>query len=336
MYRYVLQPNFPIAARAMSRLAYLDKGAMVLNKPPGLVCQFDHSSSKNVAKLAEENTYGPFLKDIQASYNLSEVPMPLHRLDKMTTGALLFGLSESVARDLSRQFQARTVQKDYLAIVRGGRKSFESTDGTIYNFLEIDDGRVSVASADTVDRASDKTAGQSWKSKRKGAITEWELVASSSTVPLSLVRLTLRTGVKHQLRVHMAHTLQVPILGDTLYSKSKLSNKITDVVTIPEDAMYLHASSLSLDRYSSVGPHKKHRIRVIASLPKYFTGLCHKIGIALDRDAVKGGVWDNGEVVPRSAFSLQRFSRVEDLTDLKDEEENFELAEAHIPGGSVV
>jgi len=109
----------------------------------------------------------------------------------------------------------------------------------------------------------------------------------------------------------MALSLQAPILGDTLYSKSRLSHKITDAVDVPEDIMYLHASSISFNRYNPVGPHKKRRITVIAPLPKHFTGLCHKAGISLDRDVVKGGVWDNGESVPRSAMGLHRFARLE-------------------------
>jgi len=328
MHRYAISSASRTVTKSMSRLAYLDKGVVVLNKPPGLICQFDHNTPR---KGGVDNTYGSYLEDAMAKYGLPVVPTPLHRLDKATTGALLFGLHEFVTRDLAKQFQARTIDKVYLAIVRGGHKSFKEARGLITNTLTVVDGRVSTNGSPDIDWVSGRHSGPKHQMKQKVAITEWELVASSPTAPLSLVRLILRTGLKHQLRIHMAHTLQVPILGDTLYSRSKLSDKITDILTVPEDIMYLHASSLSFDRYSTNGPRKKHRIQVITPLPKYFTGLCHKVGIAVDRDVVKGGVWDNGEIVPRSNLSLQRFARVVDQAG-----QDFEDPGHHIPGESLI
>jgi 23S rRNA-/tRNA-specific pseudouridylate synthase len=82
---------------------------------------------------------------------------------KPTTGALVFALNATSARDLAQQFQARTVEKTYLALVRGGEKSFDKRSGEIRVPLQIEDGRVSL---------SRDLSG-------KPAATDWELLASS-------------------------------------------------------------------------------------------------------------------------------------------------------------
>lgn len=80
-----------------------------------------------------------------------------------TTGALVLARTDRTARELSRQFESRTVEKTYLALVRGGRKSFAGTSGEIREPLDFNGGRV--------------TLGIS--AKAKFAATDWELVGSS-------------------------------------------------------------------------------------------------------------------------------------------------------------
>jgi len=71
--------------------------------------------------------------------------------------------TDRFARDLSRQFQTRMVEKTYLALVRGGRKSFSQTSGEIREALDFVDGRVSMGIT----------------AKAKFAATDWELLGSS-------------------------------------------------------------------------------------------------------------------------------------------------------------
>jgi 23S rRNA-/tRNA-specific pseudouridylate synthase len=80
-----------------------------------------------------------------------------------TTGTLLLARSLASARQLSQQFQSRVVGKTYLALVRGGEKSFPARSGEIRDALEFSDGRVSI--------------GESCAAKF--AATDWELLASS-------------------------------------------------------------------------------------------------------------------------------------------------------------
>jgi 23S rRNA-/tRNA-specific pseudouridylate synthase len=88
----------------------------------------------------------------------------VHRLDRQTTGAMLLPTSQALARDLSQQFAAHTVEKTYLALVRGGAQSFTQKEGVLEERLMLEDGRVRKA-----------------KKGEEGTMTKtrWELVASS-------------------------------------------------------------------------------------------------------------------------------------------------------------
>ncbi|KAF8584421.1 pseudouridine synthase, partial [Ramaria rubella] len=210
---------------------------------------------------------------------LETPPLSVHRLDKRTTGALLLARTPETAHALSQQFQKRTVTKTYLALVRGGRETFKSDKGEITAGLKIEDGRVSVSS------------------KGSETLTGWELVGSSSIAPLSLLRLKLHTGFKHQLRVHLASVLKAPILGDELYSHSAISPKIRNVVSVPEKRLFLHASHISFFRYRSLPP-RQLLVGVTAPLPQDFASLCAQLDLAPNSLEIQGNVTINGEPAP--------------------------------------
>ncbi|KAI0798154.1 pseudouridine synthase [Abortiporus biennis] len=267
---------------------YVDKNVLVLNKPTGLICQLgtkrprkDEPIGREEAKEEVEITLDDLLSEERL--HLPEIPRHVHRLDKRTTGALALAVTANHAKELSRQFAQHTVSKTYLALVRGGEKSFPTTSGTIDSPLLVDeDGRVYLVGSNKSEAISNI--------KPKAAITDWELICSSPVAPVSLVKLSPTSGVKHQLRVHMAHgPTHTPILGDTLYASQKLSSQIKSLATISPELMYLHASSISYYRYRPFG--KRVRFGINAPLPGYFTKLCSKLNIHLDRDIVKGGLY---------------------------------------------
>ena len=86
---------------------------------------------------------------------------------------MVFARTPAVARELSQQFQSKTVQKTYLALVRGGRKSFPDVQGEIREPLEFTDGRVSIGTT----------------AQAKFAATDWELVGSSVRTQATLAHL---------------------------------------------------------------------------------------------------------------------------------------------------
>jgi tRNA pseudouridine65 synthase len=137
---------------------------------------------------------------------------PVHRLDKPTSGVILFALSSDIARALAQQFEAHTITKEYIAVVRG----FAPEQATIDYALK-----------EKLDPIADKKAKKN--KEPQDALTEMQKLGELSLpVPVgiypgarfSLVSLMPKTGRKHQLRRHMAH-IRYPIIGDTTHGDGK-------------------------------------------------------------------------------------------------------------------
>ncbi|KAH9972424.1 pseudouridine synthase [Lactifluus volemus] len=303
---------------------YVDRGVIVLNKPPGLVSQatapsHDHDalsttrtqaraaapivvdaaiSKKNVnrrqvAAPPQSAVFDDVLYELRRRYELSTNPYPVHRLDKGTTGALILARSKVLARELSRQFRTRAIEKTYLALVRGGSKTFPVKEGSIIRSLCFQDGRVRIAGGTGTQAAAEPEPAGS-----KFAKTEWEVLASSDVAPVSLVRLYPHTGLKHQLRVHMAYVLKVPILGDTLYDHHSVmptQQQVLASTVLPKNRLFLHSSSISFWRYRREGLHKRFRLTIVAPLPADFVKLCRDLNLRVPEDVVQGGALVDGE-----------------------------------------
>jgi 23S rRNA pseudouridine1911/1915/1917 synthase len=144
----------------------------------------------------------------QLSHVNSEMrPGIVHRLDKDTTGLMVVAKNDTAHQLLAKQFSKRTIDREYWAIVWG---NFKETSGTIETNLgrsKRDRKKVAV----TVDG--------------KVAVTEYEVLREFEF--LSLVRLHLKTGRTHQIRVHLAH-IGHPVFGDYTYGgRSNTWNGLT-------------------------------------------------------------------------------------------------------------
>jgi tRNA pseudouridine65 synthase len=140
---------------------------------------------------------------------LGQIVYPVHRLDKGTSGVLLFALDAVVARRVAESFASRDVRKQYLAVVRG----WPAECGV------IDQPLAPVAD----DRAPRGSTGP------RPAITHYVLRATVelprrvdryATSRYALVELEPATGRRHQLRRHLAH-ISHPIIGDSTYGKAR-------------------------------------------------------------------------------------------------------------------
>lgn len=137
---------------------------------------------------------------------------PAHRLDRGTSGVLLFALDREIARALSAQFEAQHIDKTYLAVVRGHPPESGSIDHALSR--QFDDYEHRAANATT---------------EAQTAITHYrrlatvELPYSVDRYPSSryaLLELKPETGRRHQLRRHLKH-LSHPIIGDATYGKGR-------------------------------------------------------------------------------------------------------------------
>ncbi|RCS58723.1 pseudouridylate synthase [Parvibium lacunae] len=137
---------------------------------------------------------------------------PVHRLDRGTSGVLLFALNREVASLLGKQFEAQTVEKTYLAIVRGHPP---------------ERGTIDYPLSRQPDAAEYLPSGMQRELAPQPAVTHYQRLATV-TLPVmveryptsryALMRLHPETGRRHQLRRHMKHIAH-PIIGDATHGK---------------------------------------------------------------------------------------------------------------------
>ena len=173
-------------------IVFEDEELLVINKPPGLVV---HPGSGNWSGTL----MNALLHHVPA---IAEVPRAgiVHRLDKETSGLLVVAKTLEAQTDLVRQLQARSVRRQYLAIVNGVVDRGGMLDAPI--------GRHPVQR--TKMAIVPETLGG------KPAVTHFRVLEEYEHA--SLLECALETGRTHQIRVHMA-SLKHPLLGDPVYGK---------------------------------------------------------------------------------------------------------------------
>jgi len=168
---------------------------------------------------------------------------PVHRLDKPTSGVLLFALSSGIAKAVGEQFAAHTVAKTYHAVVRG---------------YADESGIIDYALKEELDKKSDKQAQQD--KPAQDAVTEYRRLATAelnhavgryNTARYSLVQLKPKTGRKHQLRRHFKHIFH-PIVGDTTHGDGKQNQFFRQHLVCHR--LLLQATSLTLQHPISQQP----------------------------------------------------------------------------------
>lgn len=215
------------------QILYEDSHLLVLNKPAGLVVHPapGHTEHTLVNALL---THCKDLSDINGVLR----PGIVHRLDKETSGCLVVAKNNKAHQNLALQFEKRTIEKTYQAIVAGKWRLGEyRIEGAI--------GRHPVARK----KMSVRTAGG------KEAVTlvkPLELFGDFSFLELKLL-----TGRTHQIRVHLSHA-GYPILGDTQYGRSKAGRALPVQVS----RQMLHAAGLAFEH-----PFSGKKMRFTSSLP---------------------------------------------------------------------
>lgn len=150
---------------------------------------------------------------------------PVHRLDRKTSGVLLFALDDATNSEMQRKFMDGQITKTYHAIVRG----YTPDIGTIDYPLKRDDGVLqdAITYFETLMRSEVPFA-----------------VGKHATSRYSLVKLIPATGRMHQLRKHMAHILH-PIIGDRPHGCNKQNRYFKEELGMMQ--MMLHAVSLEFE-----------------------------------------------------------------------------------------
>ncbi|MGW1742795.1 RluA family pseudouridine synthase [Nocardia sp. NPDC001965] len=182
-----------------------DEAILALNKPAGISVTGERHDSDIVA-AAEEH---------------GEKLYPVHRIDKVTSGLILFARDLSAHGPLTRQFNKQTAEKIYLAIVDAGSTELPET-GTVELPLSVGrKNRVRVAAPrETIRRDADRWSvaeSDLLNTKNYPSTTEFTVLARQPGH--TVVALRPISGRRHQLRVHLAW-IGHPILGDPLFDRS--------------------------------------------------------------------------------------------------------------------
>ncbi|QLB20196.1 tRNA pseudouridine(65) synthase TruC [Vespertiliibacter pulmonis] len=222
----------------MLDILYRDDELVAINKPAGMLV---HRSwlDKHETVFAMQT-----LRD-----QIGQHVFPIHRLDRPTSGVLLFALNSETARVMSQQFEQHQIQKQYLAVVRG--------------YL-LGSGRVDYPLKVQLDKIADKFAQEK---EAQSAVTDYQFLANVempyssgkfTTARYSLVQLSPLTGRKHQLRRHLKHLFH-PIMGDTKYGDLHQNRALTENVGVTR--LFLHANQLQF-----IHPKRLQKMEIKAPL----------------------------------------------------------------------
>ncbi|MBX3187156.1 MAG: pseudouridylate synthase [Labilithrix sp.] len=213
-------------------LLFADAHVVVANKPSGLLVHRGWDDDDDVALFRVRDAIGQRVH-------------PVHRLDRGTSGALLFARTREAAALLARAFEAgERIDKRYLALVRGEPPA----EGL-------------------VDHPIPKREG----GERVPARTRYRLVMRSPVDRCSLVEAIPETGRLHQIRRHLRH-IGHPLVGDVNYGSGVINRHYR--ATYDLHRLALHARSLAFDH-----PVSGERIAVEAPLPEELSRAFSRLGL---------------------------------------------------------
>jgi 23S rRNA pseudouridine1911/1915/1917 synthase len=227
-------------------IIYEDEYLLIVNKEAGMVAHPAYANYTGTLVNA-------LLHHVNKLSNLNTPGRPgiVHRIDKNTSGLLVVAKDDWTHSQLASQFSKHTIEREYQAVVWGKMKVQKGEIETFITRSKQDRKKFTIS----------KTEG-------KHALTMYELIEEYQFA--SLLKLNLKTGRTHQLRVHLSNVGH-PIFGDPVYggreilfgsSLPKMKNRIQNLLEImPRQA--LHAKTLGF-----IHPHTKEFIRFDSNLPE--------------------------------------------------------------------
>lgn len=208
----------------MFEILYQDNDLIAINKPSGWLVHRSWLDKHETVVVMQT------LRD-----QIGQHVFPVHRLDRPTSGVLLFALSSEIARLMSEQFATKQIEKTYHAIVRGYVEGEATIDYPLVEELD----KIADKFSDSNKPAQDAVTTYRGISKIEVPIK----VGKFDTARYSFVELKPKTGRKHQLRRHMKHIFH-PILGDSKHGDLHQNRAFAKFFSIKR--LMLHASKLQI------------------------------------------------------------------------------------------
>jgi tRNA pseudouridine65 synthase len=230
-------------------ILYRDAEVVAVHKPPGLMVHrsaLDRHETRFAVQLLRDQ--------------LGRHVFPAHRLDRGTSGVLLFALDARTAARLGQAFESHAVDKRYLAIVRGWT---EPSGSIVYPLRRLEDGKdAGGADAPRLEARTDY---------RRLACADVPIKsAPHETTRVALVEVFPRNGRQHQIRRHLRHIFH-PVLGDATYGKGPLNRAFAELVGTGR--LLLACTDLRLEHPADGRPLRLH-----APLEPRFAAACAKLG----------------------------------------------------------
>jgi tRNA pseudouridine65 synthase len=209
---------------------YRDQELLIVDKPAGLLVHRGWGTDADTALARARRIAGSWV-------------YPAHRLDRATSGVLVFALDPDTASQLGAAFREHAPRKTYLALVRG--RPLEQA-------------------------LIDSPVPRSENGERVPALTSYRRLGVSSVERCSLLLVTPHTGRLHQIRRHMKHVSH-PLIGDVRYGKGPINRHYREAFALHRLA--LHAASLAL-----VHPRTGAAIDVFAEPPAELASCWRALG----------------------------------------------------------
>lgn len=205
-------------------ILYEDDALLIVNKPPFMPV---HPSA-----LHYTDSLSNGVKYYFSSMGISKKIRPINRLDKDTSGIVLFAKNEYIQECLVQQMKSKSFVKEYIAILDG--------------ILSENKGNICAPIA----RKENSIIEREVNKNGDTAITHFEVIKTFNN--MSLVKFILETGRTHQIRVHSKY-IGHPIIGDTLYGKS---------------STLINRQALHAYKVSFIHPITKKQISIATDLPQ--------------------------------------------------------------------
>lgn len=206
-------------------IIYEDDDIIVVNKPNGIL-----SIATNKER---ELTMYHLVMNYLKSKNKNNKVFIIHRLDKDTSGVIMFAKSEKIKNLFQKNWNDIVIERKYYAVVEG---TLKNKRGIIKSYLKEDKNYIVYSSNDNING--------------KLAITEYEVIKSNEKY--SLIDINIKTGRKNQIRVHLSD-LGKPIIGDKKYG-SKVN---------PINRLALHAYKIKI-----IDPRNQKILDFYSEIPK--------------------------------------------------------------------
>lgn len=221
-----------VATQMQLNIIYEDEAFLIINKPAGIPV---HPSMEHYTDSLSNGVKFYFNK-----INLKKKIRPVNRIDKDTSGIVIFAKNEYIQECLVKQMKSNNFVKKYIAVVEG---HLDSKSGVI-------NAPISRKQSSIIERQISENGDT--------AITHYTVLNSSST--FDVVECILETGRTHQIRVHFSHICH-PLLGDTLYGNS---------------SPFINRQALHAYKVEFIHPISKEKLEFTASIPNDIEKLLYK------------------------------------------------------------